>query len=189
MYGEDIDLSYRIQKKGYKNYYLADTSIIHFKGESTIKDGTYMKRFQEAMNFFYKKHFKISVFFSLFMKIGIIFFSVVKMFQGKPKAQKLPSAYILVSDNESIREKLEQKLQKTIQRVPSENGKIVFSQSFSEQQNAEVILDTNDLDFKEAIAFLETHKQKSITFKLLPIQSNFIIGSNSSNDRGDVILI
>ena len=37
MYGEDIDLSYRIQLGGYKNYYFADTSIIHYKGESTKK--------------------------------------------------------------------------------------------------------------------------------------------------------
>ncbi len=37
MYGEDIDLSYRVLKAGYKNYYLADTKIIHYKGESTKK--------------------------------------------------------------------------------------------------------------------------------------------------------
>jgi len=37
MYGEDIDFSYRIQKAGYKNYYLPTTSIIHYKGESTKK--------------------------------------------------------------------------------------------------------------------------------------------------------
>lgn len=35
MYGEDIDLSFKIQKSGYKNYYLPDTQIIHYKGEST----------------------------------------------------------------------------------------------------------------------------------------------------------
>ncbi|MEZ4985741.1 MAG: glycosyltransferase family 2 protein [Saprospiraceae bacterium] len=37
MYGEDIDLSYRIVLAGYKNYYLPETSIIHYKGESTKK--------------------------------------------------------------------------------------------------------------------------------------------------------
>ena len=37
MYGEDIDLSFRIQKAGFKNYYFAESSIIHFKGESTKK--------------------------------------------------------------------------------------------------------------------------------------------------------
>lgn len=38
MYGEDIDLSYRIIKGGYKNYYFPETSIIHYKGESTKKE-------------------------------------------------------------------------------------------------------------------------------------------------------
>ena len=37
MYGEDIDLSYRIQKAGYTNYYFSESTIIHFKGESTKK--------------------------------------------------------------------------------------------------------------------------------------------------------
>ena len=37
MYGEDIDLSYRITKGGYKNYYYPKTRIIHYKGESTKK--------------------------------------------------------------------------------------------------------------------------------------------------------
>ena len=37
MYGEDIDLSYRIKQGGYENYYFADTTIIHYKGESTKK--------------------------------------------------------------------------------------------------------------------------------------------------------
>ena len=90
MYSDDIDLSYMISLKGKFNYYFNETTVIHYKGESTIKDNTYMKRFQEAMSFFYKKHFKVSVFFSIFMKVGILFFSFLKMFQGKPK-QKIKS--------------------------------------------------------------------------------------------------
>lgn len=58
MYGEDIDLSYRILKAGYKNYYLADTSIIHYKGESTKKGSlNYVYVFYKAMAIFAKKHF------------------------------------------------------------------------------------------------------------------------------------
>ena len=58
MYGEDIDLSYRIIQAGYKNYYLPETRIIHYKGEST-KKGTinYVIVFYKAMQIFAKKHF------------------------------------------------------------------------------------------------------------------------------------
>ena len=58
MYGEDIDLSYRIIKGGYRNYYFSDTSIIHYKGESTKKGSlNYVFLFYKAMVIFAKKHF------------------------------------------------------------------------------------------------------------------------------------
>lgn len=58
MYGEDIDLSYRIQKAGYKNIYFPGTTIIHYKGESTKKGSlNYVKVFYNAMIIFARKHF------------------------------------------------------------------------------------------------------------------------------------
>jgi len=58
MYGEDIDLSYRIIKAGYKNYYFPEVKIIHYKGESTRKgDVNYIVHFYKAMIIFVKKHF------------------------------------------------------------------------------------------------------------------------------------
>jgi GT2 family glycosyltransferase len=58
MYGEDIDLSYRIIKAGYKNYYYPETHIIHYKGESTKKSSiNYVFVFYNAMIIFAKKHF------------------------------------------------------------------------------------------------------------------------------------
>ncbi len=58
MYAEDIDLSYRIQQAGYKNYYFAGSSITHFKGESTNHDSLrYTRLFYKAMNQFVKKHY------------------------------------------------------------------------------------------------------------------------------------
>ena len=58
MYGEDIDLSYRIQLGGYKNYYFPETKIIHYKGESTKKSSVnYVFIFYRAMIIFAKKHF------------------------------------------------------------------------------------------------------------------------------------
>lgn len=57
MYGEDIDLSYRIQQAGFTNYYFSDCTIIHFKGESTRKDSKYVRQFYKAMVQFVQKHF------------------------------------------------------------------------------------------------------------------------------------
>lgn len=58
MYGEDIDLSYRITQAGYKNYYFPGTRIIHYKGESTKKSSVnYVFFFYNAMIVFARKHF------------------------------------------------------------------------------------------------------------------------------------
>ncbi len=182
MYSDDIDLSYMALKKGKSNYYFHETSVIHYKGESTIKDGTYMKRFQEAMNFFYKKHFRVPFFFSVFMKMGIVFFSLVKMFQGKPKPKLNPENYILVSDNEILREKLENQFKKSVKRQDN-------TQSFSRNTTTEIIFDQNYLNFKTIIKAFETNKNKGYTFKILPESADFMIGSNNSFDRGEVVKI
>ena len=59
MYGEDIDLSYCLQQTGYKNYYLGNVSIIHFKGESAQKgSASHLKNFYTAMILFVDKYYK-----------------------------------------------------------------------------------------------------------------------------------
>ena len=76
MYGEDIDLSYRIQQGGFKNYYFPETTIIHYKGESTKKGSlNYVKVFYNAMAIFARKHFpagKAGV-FTLLIHLAIYF--------------------------------------------------------------------------------------------------------------------
>ena len=58
MYGDDIDLSYRIQQAGYQNYYIGTVPILHYKGESTDKYSfKYIERFYGAMKIFSKKHY------------------------------------------------------------------------------------------------------------------------------------
>lgn len=189
MYSDDIDLSYRVLKGGKSNYYFHKTTIIHYKGESTIKDGTYMKRFQEAMNFFYKKHFKVSLFFSLFMKLGIIFFSLVKMFQGKPRIKTVPKSYLLYSANEKLVDKLRLVLQKKVLFHDLKTEKMVISSSVKSKISTEVILDNEFISFKECIAILESSRNKRFTFKIIPKNANFLIGSNNSNERGEIIEI
>ena len=84
MYGEDIDLSYRIQKSGYKNFYFPNTSIIHYKGESTKKTSVnYIFIFYKAMILFVKKHYskKNATPLIIIMNIAIFmraFISIIK---------------------------------------------------------------------------------------------------------------
>jgi GT2 family glycosyltransferase len=57
MYGEDIDLSYRVLKGGYKNYFIP-TRMLHYKGESTVKSSyRYAYTFYQAMRLFFRKHY------------------------------------------------------------------------------------------------------------------------------------
>jgi len=82
MYGEDIDLSYRIQLGGFKNYYFPETTIIHYKGESTKKGSlNYVKVFYNAMIIFAKKHFpggKAGI-FALLIQLAIYFRALISI--------------------------------------------------------------------------------------------------------------
>ena len=89
MYGEDIDLSYRVLKAGYKNYYFP-SCILHYKGESTQKSSfRYVHVFYEAMFIFFRKHYSgTSVLLSLPIKAAIYAKAMValcKMQLGKAK--------------------------------------------------------------------------------------------------------
>jgi len=93
MYGEDIDLSYRIKKAGYENYYLADTTIIHYKGESTKKGSlNYVRVFYNAMIIFAQKHFqkgKARLFVGM-LKAAIYFRAGITLFNNLTRRLYLP---------------------------------------------------------------------------------------------------
>lgn len=74
MYGEDIDICYRVQETGFHIDYVPGTSIIHYKGESTKKGNLkYIKIFNNALFLFFEKHhsYKYSFFFKVFIYISI----------------------------------------------------------------------------------------------------------------------
>ena len=189
MYSDDIDLSYMALKKGKNNFYFHETTVVHYKGESTVKDGTYMKRFQEAMNFFYKKHFKVSILFLLFMKIGILFFSLVKMFQGKGSSKKGKEQFVLFSENKDLFLSLGTVFQNKIVFRDLNIEKLAFLEPNAINSNVEFLIDNNFVSFKDSIDFMEMIKNNNHTFKVLPKNTNFLIGSDNSSERGTVIKI
>lgn len=93
MYGEDVDLSYRIIKGGYKNYYYPEARIIHYKGESTKKGSlNYVFVFYRAMAIFAKKHFskESARMFSLLINFAILLRASISVANRFVKRISLP---------------------------------------------------------------------------------------------------
>ena len=93
MYGEDIDLSYRIKEGGYENYYFSKTNIIHYKGESTKKSSVnYVFVFYKAMVIFAEKHFSKQHVktFSKLINIAIYFRATIALIQRVLRRWILP---------------------------------------------------------------------------------------------------
>lgn len=109
MYGEDIDLSYRVLKAGYQNYYLP-THILHYKGESTKKHSLkYVNAFYNAMIIFFRKHFahysflySIPITLVIVLKgaMAYIFGKVKRMSAKKQEVEKFK--FLIVSDGQNL---------------------------------------------------------------------------------------
>jgi GT2 family glycosyltransferase len=176
MYGEDIDLSYKVLKAGYSNMYFGETTIIHFKGESTLRDANYAKRFYGAMQIFYKKHFKQNIIFNglvwLVIKLASKRSSDSANVQTRANRSYIYSAGIEDALTGQLPEPT--KLSDAILDVV-ENGSML-------------VYDFNLLSAKDAIADLKhKSKLKNIVFRFLPKNSKFILGSDSATNRGEVI--
>ncbi len=94
MYGEDIDISYRLTRAGYKNYYFPATTIIHYKGESTRKASlNYVVMFYNAMLIFARKHFSKNnqTLMAVLIRLAIYFRASIAVFKRFVKKIYLPA--------------------------------------------------------------------------------------------------
>jgi GT2 family glycosyltransferase len=175
MYGEDVDLSYKVLKAGYDNYYFGETSVIHYKGESTLRDKVYAQRFYGAMEIFYKKHFKKNVLISALVKIVLSLAS--KRNPVNESGVIIKKETIVISDSSD--EELKNRINSSV--AFTSNVKDVLTQ-------AQVILDTEFLSYKAIIAFIKTNNtSKQNTYRIWVKSSNFMLGSDSSVGRGEVV--
>ena len=102
MYGEDLDLCYRVQKAGFKVYYVPDTQIIHYKGESTKRSNLdETKLFYDAMHKFVKKHLSSFPIVELILRTAIGFTKLFA-FLGKRKLALLTALADFVFFNFSL---------------------------------------------------------------------------------------
>lgn len=113
MYGEDIDLSYRLLKGGYENWYLPQ-AVLHYKGESTHKTSfRYVHVFYQAMLIFFRKHYrhlglwvslpiKLAIYFRAFMALTAMVTGLLRRSLGFADRRKAEPKYVFVGSTEMI---------------------------------------------------------------------------------------
>ncbi|MBQ4803784.1 glycosyltransferase family 2 protein [Aquimarina sp. MMG015] len=181
MYGEDIDLSYKMKKKGLQNYYIGTIPVIHYKGESTDRNAEYIKRFYGAMRLFYRKHFKSNWFLDFIVSLGIRLTSIIQSFKSYHKEKCVIDTYYLVSENHSLKKRLSEVLQKEVKFISLEAAKNLG------YTNNELIFDNELLSFGEIIKEMQILRKSNMTFKIKPVGCDFILGSDFSDGKGEVI--
>ncbi|MCF6213681.1 MAG: glycosyltransferase [Flavobacteriaceae bacterium] len=185
MYGEDIDLSYKLSKAGYQNHYLGSESVIHFKGESTQKDVKYLKYFYKAMFIFYKKHFKRNFAFELILYLGMTLWFWIKFFQIKfsfSKKIEVKEAVYLGSNLAVLN-----KLKIRFSELDFKKSDLLFD--LKTDSFALLFIDLATTSFKKLIKILEKHKNSQYNFRMLLPNFDVVIGSDSASDKGEITLL
>ena len=184
MFAEDIDLSYKITKAGYKNHYLGTTSILHYKGESTKRDFEYLDRFYGAMQIFYKKHFKKNIFFNFIVKIGVFIAkksSTRKELKSEKKLPEKETTYVL-TENLILLKNLSNKLSSTIKTT----SKTIFSDEII--SNSQIVFDVEYMSYSQIFIVMYTLRNNENSYRIFPSRSNFIVGSDQSDKKGVVTI-
>ena len=181
MYGEDIDLSYTVSQAGFTNYYYGQASVIHFKGESTLKNSVYAHRFYGAMQLFYKKYFKKNFLFDLVVGVGI---KLIPLFAKKGTIDKEAAKEVIIigAEANTILPFLEGLPGKTL----NENELIIWLSRKEEHQPTIIVFDTNSISFQSMIEIMANHTSKRLYYRILPKKSDFILGSDHSEYRGEI---
>lgn len=211
MYGEDIDLSFRIQKAGFKNFYFAESSIIHFKGESTKKGSlNYVKMFYKAMSIFVKKHygsnrsrlFSASIHVAIFTRASFSAIArLLKLNHAQRKTEAVENGATIIAGslpeyNEAsdllIHAGMGKDILGRIETSAPKNSDAVGSMDELENICAahpikRIIFCEGVLSFKEIIAAIQ-RVPKHISVQLFSTGSQAIIGSDDRNVAGSYIL-
>ena len=183
MYGEDIDLSYRLLQLGYANFYCGNLPVIHFKGESTIKDRRYFRRFYKAMHIFQRKHFSQGYVSDKLLALVLNFLAFSKKQETLYKAiseESLERAF-WCSDSE-IPKGLATKLE-----PQTKCESVRLDQITTKLPPGILIFDMNALSFTEVISTMQLLKNSKNRFRIRPSNCNFILGSDASTHRGALL--
>jgi len=180
MYGEDIDLSYKFLKAGYQNYYVGSQKVLHYKGESTLKDKKYRERFYGAMDIFYQKHFQRARILNPLIKLLL---QLAKFLHPKtPCKNEISSCEKIYWVSEyPISEKISNKLkEKVIHISKDEIDKLEIKKS-------QLIFDAKSMEYQEIFSIMTNLKINQNYFRIKPVNFNFTVGSDDSKSQGIVL--
>lgn len=170
MYGEDIDLSYRIVKEGYQNWYLP-VNMLHYKGESTKKDSMrYVKVFYEAMLIFYRKHFpRFRAVVYPFIKLGVL------VRQGLAVARRLFS-HLFGKSSTPIEDRAGWVI---LSSKPDAVAKAVgikdYATKISESGAANVLIDDASHSYEQIVGTIAANHSKDRFFHIYANESGIVI--------------
>jgi GT2 family glycosyltransferase len=197
MYGEDIDLSFRVRQAGYKNYYLGKSSIIHFKGESTKKDARYTILFYKAMGIFVQKQYKKrSWAFSILLRIAIAVSGALS-FAGRllfpVKSRQYTNAIrhtLLVGDRAETKRVAANTAagfgpRREITCIPAIPG--IYS-AIQSGKTDEIIFCAGTLSYRDIISCIESLAGQ-MEYKFFAAGSNSVVGSSSKGSSGETMVL
>lgn len=202
MYGEDVDLSYRLTQAGYSNFYFADTSIVHFKGESTQKlSAGYYQHFYGAMQLFVNKHYATKKTTRVLMNSAIVFgagvASVKRLFTSKKESpslkplltavvatQKEFNALLTITKHAGIPIVLAGRIAIADNDVDANIGSITSLETCLKKHSIQqLIFCEGSLSFASIIQLVDKHAGK-VDFLFHAEGSRSIVGSSNKNSRG-----
>ena len=184
MYGEDMDLSYRMSANGKACYYLP-TPIIHYKGECTKTESiNYVKIFYEAMHIFYRKHYPRRSFMSkifvngaigMRMVIGAISSTIIKPIKQKLKrSHKAADTYIVSSNPSPIIKILHQEgFSENVHNISKINALPISNNPIN------IILDDREMNYNSIIHSIMKHSYQNHYFHIFSGRNNIIISPKS----------
>ena len=187
MYAEDIDLSYRIQKAGFINYYLGDVIIIHFKGESTKKGSlNYIRVFYNAMILFVKKWhpgagswlLRKALQAGIFVRGSIS--ALALPFQKKISHSQSFSNIVLTGDAADTSDAAEL----VYYCCADKNIRTIKEIERREFTDSIMVFCLGSLSYKKSIELMRN--QKAHSYKWFGKNSRSIVGSDSKNSSGEV---
>ncbi len=170
MYGEDIDLSYRMVKAGYDNWYLP-VDMIHYKGESTKKDSMrYVRVFYEAMLIFYRKHFpRYSALLYPVIKAGV----AVRAAMARLRRMVHPNANARANADTGHGNWVV--LAANAPAVAKACGIATYATTMPESGDAQVLIDNASHTYGETVELISRYARQGLQFHIYSAQNGIII--------------